>query len=253
MSTSSASGANFFVYCKNNGEKGYYITTDFVTGSGYVRYRVGHNPIQTQTWSESSSTGFKTLTPPSFDINLLKQLYQNWDFLSQLDRYAVGIVDIGFTASGFPAAIDKTRADCGWSTDMFPPNNGWSTSYPDTPPVDAIEATYVPNSPSQFGLIAWRDTNPIGAKQLLVRLGQNKSLCKGSTYISDRLLYVLQDGKRVSAVSGMDFSLSCSSQLPVTFALQGDFDASKPFVLNAYPFHLNTLNPGAPISSVAFN
>jgi hypothetical protein len=246
-------GANFFIYCKSNGERGFYIQTEFVTGSGAIQYRIGHNPVQNQTWRESAAGGFRTLTPPLFDINLLKQIYQSWDFLAQLDKFGSGPFGVGFRTVGFPAAIDKTRDACGWSVDTFPPDNGWSTDYPDIPPSGAVQATYDSAATSQFGLIAWRAVNPAGRPQILVRLGENKTLCKGSTVINDQRLYVVQDGKRVAATSGVDFSLSCPTDLPATFALQGDFDASRPLTINAYPFHFNTINPGTPFATLILN
>jgi hypothetical protein len=184
---------------------------------------------------------------------LLKQIYQSWDFVASLDRFGGGTRGVGFRTVGFPATIDKTRDACGWSVDTFPPNNGWSTNYPDTPPSDAVQATYDPTATSQFGLIAWRATNPAGRPQILVRLGENKALCKGSTVINDQRLYVVQDGKRVAAISGTNFSLSCPTDLPATFALQGDFDASRPLTLNAYPFHFNTTDPGVPFATLNLN
>jgi hypothetical protein len=254
MFVGGASGANFHIYCSSDGTKGYYISTEYVTGSGFIRYRVGNNPVVTQAWNEAPSVGYRQLIPAAFDITLLQKMYQNWDFEAEIDRYGIGIVSAGFSRiNGFAAAIEKTRADCGWSTTTFPPNNGWLAEYPDVPPADAIEATYSPSATQQFGLIAWRATNPTGSKQILVRLGVNKNLCKGSFVIDDSRLYVLQNGRLVSAVSGTKFSLSCETDLPATFALQGDFDASQPLELKAYPFHFNTLNPGEPISSVSFN
>lgn len=253
MFASSAGGANFEIYCVSDGTRGYAISTDFVTGSGLVRFRIGHNPVVTQTWTESPSSGFRYLYPTSFDLTILQDMYQNWNFALELDKFGSGIIDASMDISGFSAAIDNTRVDCGWSNEMFPPNNGWFNVYPDVPPVDAKEATYVPGSTQQFGLIGWRATNPNSKIQLMVRLGENKSLCAGSFLITDHLLYVEQDGRRVSAVSGTDFTLSCGSNLPATFALQGDFDPARPFTLKAYPFHFDTLNPGVPISSLTFD
>lgn len=245
---------NFRIYCTSDGKKGYYAITDFVTGSGYFKYRIGHNPVVSQYWTESPAAGYSRLYPASFDMTLLAKMYQNWNFAVQLDRFNVGIIEDANNLTGMPATIDKTRDACGWSTDLFPPNNGWGNNpYPDVPPPDAIEATYVPGAPQQFGLIAWRATNPSNKKQLMVRVGQNKSLCLGGFLITDNRLYVEQDGKRVTATSGIDLKLSCPNQKPVTLALQGDFDASRPFVLRAYPFHTSSLAPGEPISSVILN
>lgn len=246
--------STFNIYCTSKGEKGYYVSTEFVTGSDYFQYRIGHNPVETQSWREATAAeGFQFLTAPSFDINLLKQLYQNWDFTTRQSRFGSGIVTLSYTTSGFGAAIDQTREDCGWSTDMFPPNNGWGSDYPDAPPENAVKPTYTGEPANRFGFVAWKATNSSGKPQLLVRVGVDKALCKGTFVIDDRRLYVVQDGKRVSAVSGTDFRLSCETDLPATFALSGDFDASRPLTLQAYPFHFNTLEPGTPFAAVDLN
>ena len=248
-------GARFNLYCVSTGEKGYFISTDnYTLGSAYLKYRIGHNPVVTATpnWSLSASTGNDTLFAPSVDLTFLKQMYQNWDFSAQV-HIGAGYVDAAMDLSGFSAMIDKTQADCGWLNVTFPPHNGWSNVYPDVPPASAKEAVYVAGALEQFGLIAWRAVNSSGVQQLLVQLGQNKALCVGGVLIDDKRLYVEQDGKRASAMSGTDFQLSCKDQLPMTFALQGDFDASRPFVLRAYPHHTSSLSPGQPLSSVTFD
>ena len=252
ISAPSADGATFAVYCNSKGQKGYYIKTDFVTGSGSVAYRIGANPSKSEIWDESADAGYKLLTPRAYDVQVLKALYQNWDFVTRLDKFSTGSVEIGYPIRGFGAAIDKTRAECGWSTDDFPPDNGWGKPYVDVAPATAKEATYAPGSTQQFGLKAWLDKNVSGKTQLMIRVGENKALCAGTFVISGDRFYVEQSGSRVSAVPGTYFQLSCPSELPATFSLQGAFNPDAPFVLKAYPFHYHTTDPGTPISSVVF-
>lgn len=252
LSLSSADGATLRVTCSSDGTRTMNILTDFITGDGAVSYRIGHFPVQSETWSESSSAGFKVLTPGAFNITMLQRLNLTWDLVFQLSKFGTGRVNIGMSANGLSAAIDKTRIACNWPTDTFPSDNGWNRAYTNTPPSNATEATYTIGASEQFSLIAWRDINSRGQPQLLVRLAQDPTKCAGSFLISDRRLYVTQLGVRVAAISGTDFGLSCATQA-ATFALTGDFDVSRPFVLEAYPFHFSTLSPGAPISKVAFN
>lgn len=252
LSLSSADGATLGVTCASDGSRRMIIMTDFITGDGSVSYRIGHFPLKSENWSEDSSGRFRLLTSNAFDIKILQHLFVTWDLVFQLSKFGTGRVNVGMSANGMSAAIDKTRSACNWSTEMFPPDNGWAKPYPSTPPSDAIEATYVTGASQQFSLTAWRDTNSRGQTQILVRLAQDPTKCAGSLLISDNRLYVTQSGIRVAAVSGTNFKLSCASEA-ATFSLTGDFDASKPLVLGAYPFHYDTLAPGTPISSVVFN
>lgn len=242
---------SFRIYCDSNGQHSYTIKTNFVTGSGYIRYRIGTNFSKTTTWNESPSSGYTTLYPSAFDWNLMKELYNNWDFVVELDRYAKSSSTFSMSSSGLSAALDRTRDACTWSEDILPRDNGWGKRYPETPPSNAKEAIYNANANEQFGLVAWIANNIYNRPQLLVRVGEPASLCKGPFLIDNKRLYVTQDGIRVSAVSGTDFQLSCG-KTPATFALTGDYDVSKPFTLEAYPFHFSSLNPGVPISSVSF-
>mgnify|MGYP000922486081 CR=1 FL=1 len=252
-------GSNFVITCNSKGERAYYIETDFVTGSGAISYRVGHYPVATELWSESQSSGFRRLFPARFDTELLKKFYKSNEFILDVSKYTTGVVRSEPRMVGFPAAIDKTRASCGWSEQDFPPNNGWSAELPDVAALTAKKPTYLSGtSPAgsafngQFGFVAWVAINSGNKPQLLVRVGEDKSLCKGSDVVSDYSFYVEQAGRRVEASPGFDFSLKCSTNPPATLALQGDFDPSLPFVLKAYLFHFTTLTPGLPFAEVTF-
>lgn len=247
--TASSLSGNFTIYCTSTGTRGYYVTTERVTGNGNIAYRVGTNSVVYERWSEGS--GYRTLYPPTFDWTLLDELFRNWDFVLQYNAYSYGAVTLELGSAGFSSAIDKTRADCNWPLDRYPPNNGFGASLPLEAPVYAKEATYVPNSTEQFRLVTWRARNASGKTQLLARLGDPTGPCVGPFVMSDRRLYVTQDGRTVSAVSGFDFSSSCTS--PVIVALGGEFDVNRPFTLTAHKFHFRTLEPGALISTVTFN
>jgi hypothetical protein len=250
LETSSNYG-RFRIYCSTTGDRGYYLATDYITNDGFVSYRVGTNAVVSQTWSESPSNGYQVLFPPSFDLTLIQRLYQNWDFVFQYNSFVNGSPIIEMNASGLPEAIDATRTACNWPTDVLPPGNGWGAPLPAAAPGNAKEATYVPNAANQFRLIAWRDTNAQGKLQLLARLGDANGPCSGPFVISDHRLYVSQNGKFVSAVSGTDFQTSCHS--PVIVALNGDFDPSGSLTLTSYPFHYHTTDPGSPMGMVSFD
>ena len=254
-----AFGSNFVITCNSKGERSYYIETEFVTGSGAISYRVGHYPVATEIWSESQSSGFRRLFPARFDTELLKKFYKSNEFILDVNKYASGVVRSEPRMVGFPAAIDKTRASCGWSEQDFPSNNGWSADLPDMAALTAKTPTYLSGtSPfgssfnGQFSFVAWVAINSSNKPQLLIRFGEDKSLCKSGDVVSQKSFYVEQAGRRVEASPGFEFSLKCSTNLPATLALQGDFDPSLPFVLKAHLAHFTTLNPGLPFAEVKF-
>ncbi|MEJ6003705.1 hypothetical protein [Paucibacter soli] len=162
----------------------------------------------------------------------------------------IGYINIGYRADGFPAAFDKTRAECNWSVDDFPPDNGWGKAYPDVAPTRAKEATYDPVAKEQFSLKAWIDTNAAGKSQLLVRINENPAICKGSFLVDPDRFYVEQGGKTVSVIPGFDFGYSCTKK-PITLALQGDFNPDAPFTLKVAPFHFHTTDTITFISTVS--
>lgn len=252
-------GANFVITCTSKGDREYHIETDFVTGSGSLSFRVGHYPVMNEGWSESQSSGFRRLFPARFDTELLKKFYRSNEFVLDVSKFGVGAVRSEPRMIGFPAAIDKTRSACNWSEQDFPARNGWTADLPDQPSATARTPVYsTGSSPAgsafsgQFGFVAWLSTNGSNKPQLLVRVGEDKSQCKGSDAISDHSFYVEQSGRRVEASPGFALSLRCSTNSPATLALQGDFDPSVPFVLKAYLFHYTTLNPGVPFAEIAF-
>ncbi len=252
-------GANFVIACNNLGARSYQIETDFITANGTIRYRVGHYPIRTELWLESQSSGYKLLTPSSFNIDLLKQLYKSDEFILDVNKFGSGTIRSEPRSAGFAAAIDQTRVACNWSESDFPRSNGWTAPLPDQAPATAKSPTYsTGSSPAgtaftgQFGYQAWVDVNGYNKPQLLVRVGQDKQLCQGNAVASNHSFYVEQSGRRVEALPGFVFSLNCASKGPATLALQGDFDPSLPFVLKSYLFHYSTLEPGTPFGQVSF-
>lgn len=249
LSTPSGGGANLHIYCNSKGEKGYYITTDFITASGYVRYRIGDSNVTTEDWIESSN--YKKLTPKNIDMSILDKLYKDWDVVFEVDKFGVGLVEINMSNHGFSAAIDKSRCDCNWSMSDLPPDNGWGQEYPSLPPADAIEASYKLNTNYQFRLIAWKATNYRGNQQLLVRLGDVNGPCSGSFLITEDRLYISQNNKKIPVMTGIYLRQSCSS--PGIYSLNGNFDVNQPFVLNSYAPLYSIEGQAEPIASITFD
>lgn len=249
---SSSNEGDFIITCNSDGTYQYYFKSSTITANGAVSMRVGFNPIISETWTESSSNGYRVLFPPKFRIDLLQMFYNNWDFVFQYNGYASGVRTSENGSSGFSSAIDKTRADCKWSTDLFPPQNGWGKALPMATPANAIQGTDVSGRDvsTRVGLIAWRDINAFGKQQLIVRVGDPINT-QTPWLINDHRFYVTQSGKTVSAVSGFDFQ--SSSRNPTVLALNGDFDASLPFVLTLYDFHLHTIDTKTALTTVTFN
>ncbi len=242
MTAGSEGGNQFSISCSSKGERILSMRSSAAPtplGYSWVSLRVGPFEIPTDAWTETVEDGRLKLTAPSFDMTLLKRLYRNWDFMASVVSSAARYGN-AFLAKGFPAAIDKTRTACNWSTSDFPPDNGWGKPYPDAPPPYAKELVYVSDSSEQISAKAWSATNADGKAQLLVRLNENPSICKSRTGFDGTRFYVEQAGVRVSAVPGFHLSYSCSMK-PVTLALQGYFDPSAPFVLKLVPFHWHSL------------
>ena len=246
-----SSGAVLSINCDLGKKVRYYIYTDYPTGGGSVRYRIGSGSVVAQEWFESQAGAFWYLVPPTDDMAVVRSLYKNWDVVFEIQKSGSGVRTTSFNTAGFSAAIDQTRAECGWSLDDFPPANGWGKQYPTYPPADAREATYTPNVKQQFRLVAWKALNAVGQAQLMVRMGDETGPCVGDLPMTDTLLYVTQDGRRVPALSGSRIRQSCRQ--PIIVALNGDFSTDRPFVLTAHESHSSSLEPGAPISSISFN
>ena len=243
--------STFVISCDGSKRVSYFIRTDYVTGSGSIRYRVGSNPVVAQSWSESQPSGFRLLSPPGTDPELIKSFYKNWDLVFEIPKFGAGVRTTAFSISGFSAVVDKTRSECNWSTIDFPPGNGWGKEYPIYPPEDAREAVYTPGANQQFRLVAWRATNAAGKPQILARLGDEGGPCVGGFLVTDALLYVTQNGKRVPALSGSRLRQPCKQ--PIIVALNGDFSASEPLALSAHEFHYSNLDIGAVAASISFN
>ncbi|THJ32386.1 hypothetical protein E8K88_11835 [Lampropedia aestuarii] len=247
--TASNSGDIEFKISCSEGRRSYYLTTDFITGSGKVAYRIGNNEIRNETWREAS--GYKLLVPSYANPNIYRQLYQNWNVVFEAHRYGGGMRTSTLRADGFPAMVDQTREVCGWSAEEFPVNNGAPTALPDEAPSFAVTPSYFENSIYQFGYEAWRQYKDDGKAVLLVRVGEDLNLCGTRSVISSKSFYVTQNGKEVTATPGFDLLLSCKTRTPFTLALQGDFDPSQPLILKTYPSpYSSTLNPGQPMSQV---
>lgn len=244
------SGAEFTVRCSSRGVRDYVIKTPFVTGNGSVELRAGASYLRSDLWAESRDGAGTLLTPPFVDSRLFQALYMNWDLMGEFRVYSGGFAHLGFAADGFPAAVDRTRAACNWSTYDFPPDNGWGRPYPDAVPAGAREATYDPYAREQMSVKAWIDINARGRPQLMVRLNENPSICKLSRSFDSSRFYVQQGGVRTSAVPGFRMSYSCS-QKPVTLALQGAFDASLPLTLNVTHFAWHTTEYADAMSTVS--
>lgn len=229
--SASGDGISFNISC-SGGERNYYLRTEFVLRSGGVVYRIGDNPVRREAWVEGDN--FRTLYPRWIDKNsysIYENLYRSRDVVFEVDRYNVGIKSSSLRAGGFPAAVDATRKDCGWPEEYLPPNNGWSHEIP-----DGAEAAATPNyfnSKNQFGFTAWRQYDASGKAFLMVRVGEDLSLCKGSFRISDKAFYVKQDGKEVDATPGFSFYSSCK-ETPFTLILQGNFDPARPLTIATY-------------------
>lgn len=254
-------GGTFNITCAKNQFTGYYVTTESITADGTVAYRVGAETPTIETWSESSSYGYKALFPKSSDISFLRRLYLNTDFYFVHNKFGGGTEAAELTVSGFPATIDATRTACGWSLDTFPPDNGWGLPYPTTAPLSAIEPSYSLTAVSggilstvegnYFRVLAWKTNNSRGLPQLLVRVGDFFGPCIGFlTGYHINSFYVTQNGKTVAAVTGTHYSDSCFK--PEIYALNGDFDASKPLTLQIYAWHYTDLDKGTPFATINF-
>ena len=206
----------------------------------WVSLRIGSHESPTDAWTETSSAGQLTLSAPAFDLDLVRQLYRNWDVMAELVSGNGRYSDV-FAARGFPAAIDRTRAACNWSDTEFPPENGWGRPYPDAPPAYAKEVVYESFTPEQISPRAWVATNAYGRPQLMVRINENPAICRSSTGFDSTRFYVEQAGSRRSAMPGFHLSYSCGMK-PVTLALQGEFDPSAPLLLKLVPFHSHSLS-----------
>jgi hypothetical protein len=247
MSSLGNDSLTFKITCIDNGTRFMSLDTNFVTGDGQVSYRVGHNNVVNKNWYETSS--YMSLLG-IFDISLLQDMYQNWDVVFQANKYLGGTVTSIMDSSGFPATIDETRLECGWTEEYFPIDNDWGLAIPTEPPLEAIEATYNESALEQFRLIAWRAMNKNNKTKLIVRLGDSQGPCEGRRFGNDRL-FVTQNGIKVSAVAGADFIMSCSNH--AVFPLNGDFDPDEPFLLEAYSSGNILGDTGEPISYVNFN
>lgn len=242
--------ASFAISCSGGIFDRYYIDTGFVTGSGYVAYRFGDEPITYTTWAESPSSGYDILIPPSSDISFIEKFQYTPDVVFQLDKFDVGLIDGYLRNDGFSAMIDQTRQACGWSEYTFPPRNGWDKEYPTTPPEWAKESTYDVDAVDQFRLIAWIDQNSQGMDQLLVRLGDEIGPCEGPFLITDNRLFVIQDGKKIPVVAASKLSQTCKR--PSIYALNGNFDINRPFILNEYISQFSIGDHEKPVTSISF-
>lgn len=247
---------NFNISCRD-GSPSYYIDTENVTNNGAIQYRIGPDEtVFSETWFESQS--FTLLLPSAYNQNLIERLYQNWDAVFQYDKFAGGYEILDLNLTGLPAAIDKTREACNWSVDIFPLDNGWGTALPIQPPSDAVYAEFTSDF-KPFRTLAWRAKNDIGITRLLVKVGDfsGEGECSGPFTITNNF-YVRQDDKLVSAVVGSEAKVSCTQ--PEILVLQGDFDASRAFDLEIYPFHTNVLTrkpsqlaaPDGPFAIITF-
>jgi len=247
---------NFNISCRD-GSPSYYIDTENVTNDGDIQYRIGPDKtVFYETWFESQS--FTLLFPSGYNQNLIKRLYQNWDAVFQYDKFVGSYETLDLNLTGLPAVIDKTREACNWSEDIFPLDNGWGTTLPIQPPNDAIYGEFTSDF-KPFRTLAWRAKNDLGITRLLIKVGDfsGEGECSGSFTITNNF-YVRQDDKLVSAVVGSEAKVRCSQ--PEILVLQGDFDASRAFDLEVYPFHTNVLTrkpsqlaaPDGPFAIIAF-
>jgi hypothetical protein len=247
---------NFNIACRD-GSPSYYIATENVTNNGGIRYRIGPDEtVFSETWLESRD--FTLLIPNGFDQTLIQRLYQNWDAVFQYVPFLSRSGTLNLNLTGFPAVIDKTREACNWPEDVFPLDNGWGTTLPIEPPNDAVYAEFTSDF-KPFRTLAWRAKNDLGITRLLIKVGDfsGEGECSGTSTITNRF-YVRQDDKLVSAVVGSEAKVSCSQ--PRILVLQGDFDASRAFVLEVYPFHSNALTritselsaPDGPFATLTF-
>ena len=243
MTAGSEQGSRFSISCNSKGERFFTIrsaATPDPLGSSNVSLRIGPHEMRTEPWAESASAGTLTLTAPRFDMEVVRRLYRNWDLMASVVSLKANY-GAAFWARGFPAAIDKTRTACNWSSTDFPPDNGWGRPHPDAAPLHAKEVVYESFVREQISAKAWIATNAYGKAQLLVRLNENPSICYSSSGFDGTRFYVEQGGRRVSAIPGFHLSYSCGLK-PVTLALQGDFDPAAPFVLKLVPFHWHSLS-----------
>lgn len=225
----------FVIACKNGGIDLYYISTDFVTGSGHVSYRVGRQDVQTQTWNECASCGYDALFPKYNSQFELTNFALSPDIVFQVHKFSSGYKERTLNNWGFGNAVDQTRDICGWSTIDFPENNGFGKAIPTTVPADVKEANYEMNVNNQFRMVGWLDINTRGEKQLILRLGDQVGPCVNDTIyypVRDNLLYVEQDGSETPITAESKLQESCKT--PVIHVMSGDFDASRPFVLKQY-------------------
>jgi len=230
--SSSSLDASFVISCSDGMFESYHISTGFITGSGYVAYRFGNTPIVYDTWNECEDCGFDYLYPSSASISFIEKFLYTPDVIFRLDKFGGGLPEGNLGNYGFSAMIDQSREMCGWSENTFPKDNGWGKEYPTSPPEWAKESTYDTNVKDQFRLIAWIDENSQGEDQLLVRVGDQVGPCKGRSYVSDDQLFVIQDNEKIPVVANSKIEQTCEK--PSIYALNGQFDIHRPFLLNEY-------------------
>lgn len=246
----SANEGLFVIQCDSTGAFTYTVQTTSITANGGIKIRVGLNPVISEPWSESSSDGFKRLYPPNPNVNLLKLLSKNWDLVYQYDAFSSGVKVAVSPISGLSSAIDKTRAICKWSTVDLPPQNGFGKSPSIIVPADAQEGVAATGHTGKpIRLIAWREINAFGNLQLVARIGDPTN--DPNTSVGDKQFFVTQNGKTVSAVSGLDFTSKASE--PTVISLNGDYDASRPLILTLVVRPRYATDVLVPITSVSFN
>jgi hypothetical protein len=251
----------FVIQCLNNKVNGYHLQTEDITASGAVSYRIGTESPVIESWIEGS--GFKTLVRSSVDSNFLRKIFLNSELYLEYGKYGGGSGGGVYRVGGFPAAVDETREACGWSTATFPPSNGWGQAYPTEAPSTAKEGVYSATAFSfnesanatgnYFRVLAWKANNASGKPQLLVRVGDFSGPCVGSGTNGSRenSFYVVQGGKTIPAVRGTSYIGTCKQ--PEIYALNGDYDVTKPFSLEVYSFHEIDISRGSPFTTINFD
>ncbi|WP_187367225.1 PKD domain-containing protein [Massilia mucilaginosa] len=238
--TARGTDGDFIVSCTPDGAFFYRFKSNYVGAmEPKAKFIFGNTEGMTEKWwsetyTDAMNNHFGMLRPSETRIAVLQQLYQNEPFKFEFSTHLNGVKTSVMKAAGFARALDQTRAQCNWSNELFPSQNGWGGPLPVVPGNNAVEATYSPGlgETQRVRLIAWRAFNAANKPQLLVRLGDAANT-DTVVKLSDSLLYVTQDGKVVAATSGTRFSGNAST--PVILALNGSYDAARPLTLSLIP------------------
>lgn len=97
------------VRCRE-GEFDVFVSTDFVTASGAVRYRIDDDPFRSETWSEAVS--FDALFYPGNARPLADRLTNADEMVFEARQFGGTLHETTFRVSGLENALPRVLAAC---------------------------------------------------------------------------------------------------------------------------------------------